>query len=367
MLQAGIEDFIVDTPLVSWDYGTAYDMFVSLHMLHQPEHYHIPATWASGMRSRLPSDARETLEHAEATVFDRRPTHWVYTLPPPKDGDTVLRALAAIPPLMRLPILTLRPDTDPEVAVILMDIAERGGWDSRDLTQFRTVYRRPHCPDAASVQDAAAILSVWADAAAFGERYLTALTAYHEAFFAEEERRIRPALDAALERAQALARELDFPALIDALTADVGYDILPKTTQVVLAPSYWVTPQLFVGWAAPDKPIYLFGARPLGASLVPGAPVSDALVETLKALGDPTRLRILQLLAAKPQTPTQLAGQLRLRAATVTHHLKQLQSVGLVRVRSKAGKERVYGARPEAVATTFETLREFIESSGKDG
>ncbi len=357
----------MDTPLIGWDCGTAYDMFVSLHMLHQPERYHLRATWASGMRSRLPSDARETLEYAEVTVFDRRPTHWVYSLPQPKDGDTVLRALARIPPLMRLPTLTLRPDTNPAVAVILMDIAERGAWDSRDLTEFRATYRRPQCADQMSVQDAAATLSVWADAAAFGERYLAALTAYHEAFFAEEERRIRPALDIALQRAQSLARELDFPALIDALTADVGYEILPRTPQVVLAPSYWVTPQLFVGWAAPDKPIYLFGARPLGASLVPGEPVSDDLVDTLKALSDSTRLRILQLLAANPQTPTQLAGRLRLRAATVIHHLKQLQAVGLVRVRSKVGKERVYAARPEAVATTFEALREFIESSGKDG
>lgn len=334
-------------------------------MLHHPEQYHLRPTWASGMRSRLPNAARETLEHAEKVVFDRRPTHWVYSLPQPKDGDTVLGALRRIPAAERLATLTLRPDTQPEVADILRDIAARGAWDSRDLSQFRAVYRRKECE--LSFQEGAELLAVWAEPAEFGERYLSALEAYHQGFFVEEERRIRPALEAALTRAQALAESLDFPALMDALTSDVGFDVLPHAPAVVLVPSYWVTPQLFVGWAARDQVIFLFGARPLGASLVPGEPVSDRLVEALKALADPTRLRILQYLAAEPQTPTQLAGRLRLRVATVWHHLKQLQMTGLVRVGAKVGKERLYTANPTAVGTTFEAVREFIDSGKGDG
>lgn len=352
------------SPAIRWDCGTGYDLFVSLHMLHNPEQYHLRPTWASGMRSRLPSAARETLELAERVVFERRPTHWVYTLPPPKDGDTVLRALAQLPPLARLPSLTLRPDTDAEIAAMLMTIAERGTWDNRDLAHFRDAYRRAHEKDCGlAVKEVAELLTVWAEPEAFGERYLSALQAYQDVFFTEEERRIRPALDDALRRAQALAQTLDFPALIEALAPNVGYEILPATPDVVLAPSYWVSPQLFLGWASRTCPILLFGARPLTASLMPGEPVSDSLVDTLKALADPTRLRILQYLAAEPQTPTQLAGRLRLRAATVTHHLKLLQMTGLVRVRQRVGKERLYTAHTEAIGATFEAVREFVDKA----
>lgn len=347
-------------PALIWDRGTGYDLFVSLHLLHFPEKFNLRPTWASGMRSRLPGEARETLELAERTVFNGRPAHWVYTLPAPKDGDTVIQALARIPPAMRLPTLTLRSDTNPVAVSILMSIMERGVWDSADLTQFKAVFRR-HWDYELSVPEVVELFAVWTQAEAFGERYLTALRAYHEVFFAEEERRIRPALDEALARAQDLAQHLEVPALMETLASDVGYDLFPPLQRLILAPSFWCSPFTFVGKLEAQTGICLFGARPLGVSLVPGETLSDSLVETLKALADPTRLRILQYLAAEPRTPTELSRLLRLRVATVGHHLKHLKMAGLVRIRHKEGKEHIYATRPEAVATTFEAVKDYIE------
>ena len=38
---------------LSWKHGTAYDLFISLHVLHEPEHFVIRPAWAAGVRSRL--------------------------------------------------------------------------------------------------------------------------------------------------------------------------------------------------------------------------------------------------------------------------------------------------------------------------
>ena len=47
---------------LTWDMGTAYDMFISLEMLHNPKTYGIRSAWAVGVRSRVPQPEREILE-----------------------------------------------------------------------------------------------------------------------------------------------------------------------------------------------------------------------------------------------------------------------------------------------------------------
>ncbi len=55
------------------------------------------------------------------------------------------------------------------------------------------------------------------------------------------------------------------------------------------------------------------------------------LLETLKALSDASRLRIVGLLAARPYAVEELAEAVGLSAPTVAHHLKRLRAAGLVR------------------------------------
>lgn len=33
---------------IHWDIGTAYDLFISLRILHEPERYSVRASWAAG-------------------------------------------------------------------------------------------------------------------------------------------------------------------------------------------------------------------------------------------------------------------------------------------------------------------------------
>jgi hypothetical protein len=66
------------SPRLLWDWGTAYDLFVSLEVLHEPAEFDVRRAWAAGMRARLPADAREMLE--QTRTLGHVPLHWIYAL-----------------------------------------------------------------------------------------------------------------------------------------------------------------------------------------------------------------------------------------------------------------------------------------------
>jgi hypothetical protein len=104
-------------PHLSWDIGTAYDLFLSLGVLHQPEKFGLRPSWAAGVRSRLPSDARRALEEADRVLHV--PFHWLHTLPAPRNAAGVLRALSALSHAQRLSLLALTPTmTEPAQSLL---------------------------------------------------------------------------------------------------------------------------------------------------------------------------------------------------------------------------------------------------------
>ena len=244
----------------------------------------------------------------------------------------------------------------------------RGSWGEADREALLSAYEDlDTCMEGKkppSSQGLAEVLDWWTGAEELGERYLGAIRVYHEVFFAEEERRIRPALQGALSRAQERAKRMPLLDLLEELSYGLRFDERPTAPELVLAPTYWSTPLMFFGMVSAEREILLFGARPTGDSLVPGELVPDALLRSLKALSDPTRLRILHYLTLEPRTPAQLARQLRLRAPTVIHHLKALRLAGLVQLRLGEDKQdRAYAARPEMVKAACESLRDFLGGS----
>jgi DNA-binding transcriptional ArsR family regulator len=350
------------SPRLYWDWGTAYDLFVSLAVLHEPASFGVRRAWAAGVRARLPAKERETLEQSQKVV--RVPFHWIYALPQPKDSTTALWSLQQLPPAERLPTLSLAPKYPEEAAGILQDVVERGRWAETDREALLAAIS---CESYAKAErellpeTLATVLNWWAHAEESGERYLQALRAYQEVFFAEEERRIRPALQTAWSRGRELAERLAFSDLLEELSQGIRMDDWSGASELVLAPAYWSTPLMYFGQVGVERDIRLFGARPPDASLVPGEMVPDALVRSLKALSDPTRLRILHYLTGEPLAPAQLARRLRLRAPTVVHHLKALRLAGLVQVSMDSHKEaKRYAARPEAIKAACDALEAFL-------
>jgi hypothetical protein len=62
------------------------------------------------------------------------------------------------------------------------------------------------------------------------------------------------------------------------------------------------------------------------------SPSVEELVRLFRALGEPSRLRIVGLLAEKPRTGEEIADLVGLGAPTVSHHLRRLTDSGLVSV-----------------------------------
>ncbi|MCH3973665.1 ArsR/SmtB family transcription factor [Bifidobacterium aquikefiricola] len=84
---------------------------------------------------------------------------------------------------------------------------------------------------------------------------------------------------------------------------------------------------------------------------IPRPAESRDLARRLKALSDPTRLQLLQLVAAHPGGRAcicDLAEPLGVTQPTVSHHMKLLAESGFV-TREQQGKWAHYTIRPEAL------------------
>jgi DNA-binding transcriptional ArsR family regulator len=348
---------------IVWEQGTAYDFLASLFVLHFPEKFGLRGAWAAGVRSRLRGTDREFLELVAGNFLT--PLGWLHSLPEPKDADGVLMALKRIPAEDRLAVLQLSPVDDEDTRVLLTRVWEKQGWDQNDLAELLRLWRNP--PDGAQVipgevneQRAEKVLDLYAAPAWFGERYLASLSDYQKVFFAEEEKRITPRLAAGLEKVRKAASAQGEEAFLKELLGESGSGRLNQLSQVVLAPSYWCS-SASVGTAPGDRMVVLFAVRLEEESLVPGEVVPEDLVLRLKAMTDPTRMRILRYLLQEQLTPAELARRLRLRAPTVTHHLQTLKSSGMVQFVRKGKNEHLYFARMESIKETYVLLREFLE------
>ena len=77
------------------------------------------------------------------------------------------------------------------------------------------------------------------------------------------------------------------------------------------------------------------GTRPLGANREVYYPSVMDLSETLKALSDPNRLRILNLLEGKTLCVCDLEDILQLNQSNLSRHLAKLKQAGLVSSQKK--------------------------------
>src|SRR6266513_5541539 len=69
------------------------------------------------------------------------------------------------------------------------------------------------------------------------------------------------------------------------------------------------------------------------------------MIETLKALGEPNRFQIVELLRDGPRPVGEMVDRLHLRQPQVSKHLRVLSDAGLVDVRIDA-QRRIYALRP---------------------
>ena len=357
------------SPTIEWDYGTAYEFFISLHVLHQPEHFGIRASWAAGVRSRIPSAERKLLE--DIYSLTGVPMAWINSLPAPKDALTALWALRQIPASQRMIKLQevdkVIVDDGTETSAkhkqfndTLLRIADHRTWTVEDADFLMKVFGKRSGPSLKR-ESLERALDWWSRPDELGDGLLSALQSYYQAFFEEEEKRVIPVLKAGLERAKNLSTTMSVEELFMELSQGVQLGEEFRAPKFIFAPAFWTTPLILFEKLDADTQLIVFGARPANMSVIPGETVPDGLVRSLKALADPTRLKILFYLSRESLTPSELARRLQLRPPTVTHHLSELRLASLVEL-SLEHDEKRYAVRKQALESAFGNLTSFLQS-----
>lgn len=109
-------------------------------------------------------------------------------------------------------------------------------------------------------------------------------------------------------------------------------------------------------------PVLQLDALAACCSPMTGGVVSDETAETLarmfKALGDPTRVKLLSLIAAAPAGEAcicDLTGPVGLSQPTVSHHMRLLVEAGLA-TREQRGKWAYYSVVPDMLSSLATAL-----------
>jgi DNA-binding transcriptional ArsR family regulator len=342
--------------------------------LHNPDHFGIRASWAAGVRSRIPAAERKLLE--DMYSITGVPMAWIHSLPVPKDAVSALWALKQIPASQRMiklqevdkPCMDDGTETSAkhkQFNETLLRIADSRTWNAEDADFFMKAFGKKSS-SSLKRESLERALDWWSRPDELGDGFLSALQAYYQAFFEEEEKRITPVLKAGLERAKNLSTTMSVEELFVELSQGVQLGDEFRAPKFIFAPAFWTTPLILFEKLDADTQLIVFGARPANMSVIPGETVPDGLVRSLKALADPTRLKILFYLSHESLTPSELARRLQLRPPTVTHHLNELRLASLVEL-SLNHDEKRYAIRKQALESTFGNLTSFLQSESTQG
>jgi DNA-binding transcriptional ArsR family regulator len=77
-----------------------------------------------------------------------------------------------------------------------------------------------------------------------------------------------------------------------------------------------------------------------------------------RALGDPTRLAIFEMLARQEHSVSELVDKFEVTQPAISQHLAALRSVRLVSTR-RSGRHAYYRARPEGLRPVIDWLRHY--------
>ena len=205
------------------------------------------------------------------------------------------------------------------------------------------------------------------------ERFAALLEAYWTEAFAAEWQRIEPLLaESVVDAGRRIARDGVYPFLtslapqlrIEPGNTGFGLDIphhhrttLTPDNVLLLVPSVYVWPHVRINCDPPWPLVLVYRAPHLADSLRRTS--APELLGLLRALGDATRLRVLQLVAERPRSTQELAPLVGLTEAGVSKHLRQLAAVGLLESR-REGYYVVYSLVPEQLASLSAELRHLV-------
>lgn len=333
----------------------ASELFLSLCVFSDRDNpwrpYEAGEAWFEAIRKKLTPALLATIEHFSF----QNPHMWgaIWALgsmcPPPGDIPALLAYLRTLDPLeLRLHLLghDLRqhrrtPPTPGIVAAAQGDV------------QAQEKFLRTSFPDDARWQRTLRWMFSL-EAAAVKDQLLDIVQGWYDEVFRGQEPQFMPILAREVEAKRALQVMHSPEQLIEMCT---GWEYVPEPGihRVLLIPSYVARP---LNSEATSGDTHMFCYPASGDSLLadPAAPPAH-LLHLAKALGDERRLRLLKMLASDSYTLQELADAFGVAKTTIHHHLIQLRSVGLVRMRMR---DKRFSLRQYPIEHLGEWLRRYL-------
>jgi DNA-binding transcriptional ArsR family regulator len=183
-----------------------------------------------------------------------------------------------------------------------------------------------------------------------------------------------PTLEEAALRGTALA-ERGFPEAYAALTGQRIPEVLERPPSSIERVAFCPSAQLgdFVSYIAYVPDLVVFFAAPqflersrdwesTAARVIAGGPAvalpAADLLESARALADPTRLRMIELLLDGELYAQEIVGKLNVVQSAVSRHLGQLERAGLVTVKARRGS-KYYAVNAAKLDTIAAGLRQW--------
>jgi DNA-binding transcriptional ArsR family regulator len=220
----------------------------------------------------------------------------------------------------------------------------------------------------------------WEDPKRLLGRFVDLLQGYWELAFAEEWRRLGPRLEGVARRDARTVLTRGVYAVLDGRFADTVVDpsegwflrhsphvheVRPSRRRpVTFVPSVYVWPHVRVNCDAPWPLAVIYPPADVRAD-ARAAPVPAGLARALRALGEPTRLQLLRVIAERPRSTEELAHLVGLSAAGTSKSLGLLAETGLVR-RRRDGYYVLYELAPVALAGLATELGAYIGGVSAD-
>jgi len=350
--------------VVAFGYSPLLESVLSLHVLAEPKHHALQHGWVRAART-LPLSLRREIT---ALSFLYRWTLPDSILPTATSGYDDFAA-----ELDRLRRLRL----DVVAFDLLRPIYDHGGGarPARRRVLSSPEVRKRALRQAGTLGAASrrAATLLFDNPHRLVDRFTSLLEAYWEHAFAAEWARIEPQVAESVELAGrqiaadgmgAFLLTLAPQLRVDAGGRSFGLDIphdhrVPITAKnpLLLIPSVYVWPHVRVNCDPPWPLAVVYRAPHIVKGLQRSTP--PELVSLLKALGDPTRLRILELLAKQPRSTQELAPLAGLTDAGTSKQLRVLASVGLLSAK-REGYYVVYSLEPEKLATLSHELGHLV-------